>query len=404
VTAIDENDPVLFEWCEKLMSKGKFEDAENFARVLHETKGHPSLMMLARTLDANGKGKKASKLLRAEIEAKMGTVGPEMFEVIHLNGKILASMGKLKSSEKNFQHALRALPQDECFSAARASTEYQYASLLSALGKFHPAQEIFNKAIPVNCDNNWKTSSRIVDFFVGSKSQNLVKHLESHANENVHLHIHGVSIGEKDLGSKKSAWDKFRKDYSKQTLSVSVSNRHIEANHLTAAQIKSIYSFERFWVLPSILETYDKPVLVADLDQLPLRNPSDLLSEEFDVALLKFPKGVLNILSVISATLSIFRPTPNGRLLSKQLSEYFTSAFNNEAKLNWHVDQAGLAVMDYKNKDADILYLDPKLVVTDPNKYDPIEASENGAWFWSVTNSIEGNAKKLEMHNKKASS
>ena len=443
MTDVYKNDPVLLEWCEQLLIKGKFEDAEKFAHVLHEAKDHSSLLMLARALDANGKSKKATKLLKTQIEKHMGTVGAEMFEVTHLNGKILASMGKLKSAEKNLQHSLRILPQDECFNAPRASTEYQLASLQAALGKFHPAQKKFNKAMPVNCDNGWKTSARIVDFFVESSSQqtsqssngrpfnvsiesevspdveliyfvagdvnycnkfapSLVKHLEDHAGRKVHLHIHGVSIGDKDPGAKKGVWDRLRKSLEKESLSISVSSRHINVNHLTATQIKSIYSFERFWILPSLLEAYDKPVLVADLDQIPLRDPLGLLADEFDAALLKFPKGVLNILSVISATLSVFRPTPKGRLLAEQLSEYFTSAFGNDAKLNWHVDQAALAVMDYKNEDANILYLSPKLVVTDPTKFDPVEATENGAWFWSVTNSIEGNARKLELYNSKA--
>ncbi len=440
MTDVYKNDPVLLEWCQELLIKGKFEDAENFAHVLREAKDHPSLLMLARALDANGKSKKATKLLKEQIEKTMGTVGPEIFEVIHLNGQILAGMGKLKSAEKNLKHALRVLPQDECFNPPRASTEYQLASLQSALGKFHPAQQKFNKAMPVNCDNGWKTSARIVDFFVGSQTQpskrklpnfliepeissdieliyfvagdinycnkfapSLVKHLEDYAGQKVHLHLHGVSIGNKDPGVKKGAWDKLRQSLTKETLSISVSNRHIDVNEHTAPQLKSIYSFERFWILPSILEAYDRPVLVADIDQIPLRDPRGLLTDEFDAALLKFPKGVLNILSVISATLSVFRPTPKGHLLSKQLSEYFTSAFDNDAKLNWHVDQAGLAVMDYRNEDANILYLDPKLVVTDPGKYDPVEATENGAWFWSVTNSIEGNARKLELYNNKAS-
>jgi len=232
----------------------------------------------------------------------------------------------------------------------------------------------------------------------------LVAHLKAHARQKIHLHIHGISIGENDRGTKASAWNKLRKSLDISGLSVSITNRHLDANHLTPAQIKSIYSFERFWVLPSILKTYDIPVLVADLDQIPLRDPSDLLLEEFDVALLKFPKSVLNILSVISATLSVFRPSTEGHRMAKNLSEYFTSAYNNEAKLNWHVDQAGLAVLDYKNENGKILYLDPKLVITDPSKQDPIEAAEKGAWFWSVTNSIAGNEKRLENYNKKAGS
>ena len=80
MTDVYKNDPVLLEWCQELLIKGKFEDAENFAHVLREAKDHPSLLMLARALDANGKSKKATKLLKEQIEKTMGTVGPEIFE------------------------------------------------------------------------------------------------------------------------------------------------------------------------------------------------------------------------------------------------------------------------------------------------------------------------------------
>jgi len=439
VTAVYTTDPILLEWCENLMAKGALDEAEKFAKVLHEANDHPSRLMLARTLEANGKAKKASKFLKSFIDDKMGTVGPEMFEVLQLNGKILAALGKLKSAEKSLKHALKVLPKDPCFDNVRAKTEYQLASLLAALGKFQPAQVIFNKSMPIKCDNNWETSARIVDFFVqdmsgknelkakekqtsldidGDISPNsdliylvsgdysyckkfapsLVKHLAKVTDSKVHLHIHGVSIGKKDLGSKQISWKKLNKELASLSSSVTFSRRHIAIENFNESQMKSIYSFERFTVLPHILDTYERPVLVADIDQLPLRDPSGLLTEKFDVALLRFPKGVLNILSVISATLSIFRPTENGINAATQLQDYFTSAMTNPAKLNWHVDQAGLAVLDYRNKDAEILHLNPKLVVTDPTKYDPAESVDEGAWFWSVTNSIAGNAKELDAY------
>lgn len=433
-----DNDLVLIEWCESLMTKGEYDEAEKFAKVLREANDHPSLLLLARALAMNDKSKKASRLLNFHIEQKIGTVGPEMFEILQLNGKILAAAGKLKASEKNLKHALRVLPNDECFDNARANTEYQLASLLAALGKFQSAQELFNKAMTVNCDNGWKTNARIIDLFVSERSKtqkplfkesfehikpkdhikgdtnlvylvsgdlgyckkfaaSLVKQIGKIASKKLHLHIHGVSVGKNDAGLKNIAWESLNKKLIAEGVSVSFSRHHIDLKALETSQVKSIYSFERFRILPNILDIFDMPVLVADIDQLPLKDPTTLLENNFDIALLRFPKNVLNILSVISATLSIFRPTSEGKAVARELSQYFTDAMDNKAKLNWHIDQAGLAVMDYKNQNADIFYLDPKTVATDPTKHNPKEALDNGASFWSITNSIEGNSKELDL-------
>lgn len=433
---VKNNDEVLIEWCHELIADGAYGEAESFAKVIYSSKKHPALLMLARAMNANGNSEAAVALLGEKIKKNMGTVGPEMFEVLQLHGKISAEIGDLETSDGSFEYALRALPNNQAFDSVRASTEYQYGSLLAAIGKFQQAQELFNKDLPVSCDNSWKTTSRTVDFFVTSKRHNvehkdtvsniikldastkliylvsgdlkycenfgprLLKSLNSFANAEIHLHFHGTSIGDKDLGAKEEAWDGFKKQLGKYSNSTSFSRNHIDKNDFNESQIKAIYSFERFRVLPNILKQHKIPVLVADIDQLPLRSPIGLLTDKFDVALLRFPKGVLNILSVISATLSFFRPTENGIAAADTLQSYFESALSNTAKLNWHVDQAGLAVLDYQNTDAHIKHLDSKLVVTDPSKHDPDEATKLGAWFWSVTNSIAGNAKKLDDYER----
>lgn len=432
------NDPALLEWCEGLLAEGAYDEAESFAKVLHEAGDHPSRLMLARALELNGKSKKASKFLGAYMDENLGALGPEMFEIAQLRGKILATMGRHKAARKSLKYALKALPDDECFDAARASTEYQLGSLLSALGSFEEAQCIFNRSMPVSCDNAWVTNARLVDFFVEPIDKNtealsledletftevdvsentkliylvsgdlfycqmfapsLAKSLLKVSTQDVHLHIHGISIGKNDPGVKNTPWKKLVKSLERSGIALSFSRRHIHRDRLQEHQKKAVYSFERFNILPLFLKKFEKPVLVADIDQIPLRSPAGLLDHEFDVALLRFPKGVLNILSVVSATLSVFRPSPEGLEAARILQSYFISAMKNEAKLNWHVDQAALAVLDYKNTSSNILHLDTKLVVTDPKKYDPDEAINEGAWFWSVTNSILGNSQELESY------
>lgn len=432
-----KTDPILLEWCETLLARGELEEAEKFAKALHESNEHATRLLLARTLKANEKGEEAAELLDRHLNANIDEIGPEMFEISQLYGSMIASMGKWDAAEDNLKHALKILPKGASFERAREITEYQLGSLYAARGKFKSAQKLFDKGLMVNCGNNWKTSTKTVDFFAEDKlkkshydlgesfsetlskiqlkpeveliylvsgdlryckkfGSSLLRQIKAVTDKKIHLHIHGVSVGEQDARSREPVWNKFRDDILSKDASVSFSRRHLNKNNLSAAEKKSIYSFERYFILPSILEQYELPVLVADIDQLPLRNPVELLEQDFDVALLRFPNNILNILSVVSATLSLFRPSLQGKAAANSLRNYFVSTLQNRESLNWHVDQAGLAVLDYKNVDAKIIHLSPKLVVTDPTKYHPEKAMEQGAWFWSVTNSIEGNAQKLD--------
>ena len=84
------------------------------------------------------------------------------------------------------------------------------------------------------------------------------------------------------------------------------------------------------------------------------------------------------------------------------LKKYFDAALSDKNQLNWHVDQAGLAVINYLNKDTNVSYFDTSVVVTDPKETNYENILVSGAKFWSVTNSIETTSEKMRIFAKAA--
>jgi len=79
-----KTDPILLEWCETLLARGELEEAEKFAKALHESNEHATRLLLARTLKANEKGEEAAELLDRHLNANIDEIGPEMFEISQL--------------------------------------------------------------------------------------------------------------------------------------------------------------------------------------------------------------------------------------------------------------------------------------------------------------------------------
>ena len=210
---------------------------------------------------------------------------------------------------------------------------------------------------------------------------------------NLHLHIHGIFSEETPYLEEASNWNFLKELIEKADIKATLTIGALNLDGLTQNQKKAVYSAERFRLLPELLEMNSGAVIVADIDQIPLRDPEPLLSNEFDLQLLYFPKSVLNFLSAVSATLSIFYPSPGGKNAATLLASYFNQAYLDPKKLDWHVDQAALATVNYTAFDCKIGRLSRNLVEDSSNNVDLHKAFSNGAYFWSVTNSIDSNAK-----------
>ena len=455
------NDPILYTWVTHLLDEGKIIEAEKFAEVLHLAGDMRSTSVLCDIYNMNNKHDKSIKIIDAlsrkynfdqqSMFDENGVFDEEdisdrdlVFQILHLKSRTLSMQGKLNEAKKCMELSLKVLPYyHKGTRKIRNVVEYQYASLLSKLGMFDEASDIFKKGIPVLCGNGSYTNTKIVNFnfnqkpleekdtdncsvkinlkgVTANKNAELIylvsadllycnkfasllsNKLKSLSDKKVHLHIHGISAGSNDSRKNSSEWKKLFTSIKKLNPSVSFTRQSYELCEFNRIQMKSIYSFERFRVLPSILEHFKLPVLVADIDQIPLSDPRENITNDSDVKLLRFPKASINILSLISATVSFFQFNERSMQFADNLKKYFDAALSDKNQLNWHVDQAGLAVINYLNKDTNVSYFDTSVVVTDPKEtnYENILAS--GAKFWSVTNSIETTSEKMRIFAKAA--
>lgn len=442
MTFINDTYAALQNWALELLQNKRFQEAAVFSQVLSGKRPHKAALGLAEEMGiVQQKPIIAIEFLEFILETKnIKQVDVEKFEIYQLMARIFSGANEAKESVKHFYNALNLLPKHKNYDHARQSVEYQLASQLAAIGELTEAQSIFDKDLPVECGNGWITSTKIINFNFGEHrageppssntktlfdrksgetaikmvylvaadikyftkfAPDLLKALIEFEAQGIHLHLCGISIGETSEGHKK--WANFtdalieNSDFTEVSFSITHSVLSVPIP-LTDVQKKSIFSFERFRVLPDILRQYNVPLLVADIDQTPLLSPLSLIHDDFDFALLNYPNSVLNILSSISATVSMFKPTPKGLVAADKLKAYFDNTFLEKKALNWHVDQAGLAVLALTNQDAKILYLKDKLVTSSALcAYD--NALSRGAFFWSITNSLTFGADQINQEN-----
>ena len=106
------------------------------------------------------------------------------------------------------------------------------------------------------------------------------------------------------------------------------------------------YATARFMFASHIMDQYDRPVFITDIDALLTKDPRQGLAElgAFDVALKCASGEVLEFpWTGTAATFSIFRPTNGAKAFLERLSRYFWYIFeNDEAENLWWIDQNAL--------------------------------------------------------------
>lgn len=411
------------------ISRNSEQSERDFANYMQTHKNDFSSLMLARHMGRNGNEAASLVVIEAYLSMLTKASRAERFEALQLKALIHAIAGDLDLSHDCLVNAQKALPNGQGYDSARSVSEYQLASVKAALGQLEDANEIFGRGLKIDCDNGWDTSTSIIDFsdlastdealdfenLLHKSDQNsfdcvylvaadleyckqflpmLINQFETLGSKKVHLHIHGISSS-CETQNLHQDWNAIKEMLDRSNIQSTLTIGRIKLKNLTTQKLKSVYASERFRMLPHLLETYYSPVVVADIDQLPLQNPSAILDSNCDFQLIYFPKSVLNFLSVVSATVSTFYPTPKGLQIAKFLKSYIDRAYSSLEKLDWHVDQAALAVAHHLYEDANIGYLNPDIVEKNPCNINPSIALKNGAMFWSVTNSIPGNSEAL---------
>lgn len=420
-------------WAFELLQDGRFHEAAIFSKIVYGGSANFPEVKLAEELGKTGESvSRALEFLEfILIDRNISKKSVERFEIFQLMARLFISKNDIESSLEYLNKSLNSLPKNNYTGHARESVEYQQASLLAQNNQFAEAQEIFDKGLRVKCGNGWVTTTKIIDFrerktifddnttleaelffentvsntsapkmvyFVAADiiyctkfAIDLITAFSKIKHKDIHIHIHGITID--DWPKDQEKWTSFTetlREFIKDTeislcLTHSISSKTFSMSDI---QKKTIYSFERFRLLPQLLKHYELPVVVADIDQIPLLSPLYLVDFEFDFALLKLTSSRLNFLSLFSATLSVFKPTQEGLKSAYKLKSYFDRAYQENGLLKWHLDQAGLAVVALTNRHAKLLFLDEKIVTTDARLLQRKNSEQSEAYFFSVTNSL----------------
>lgn len=121
-----------------------------------------------------------------------------------------------------------------------------------------------------------------------------------------------------------------------------LTERRVDLQAASPNQRKALFSCERFLFLAEMLEKYQKPILVTDIDVECVRDPRELLGRmgEADLGYTNF-RNTLEAWERYAATALIFRPTEAAIMFCRRLADLLVSALDSHAQ-PWFIDQIAL--------------------------------------------------------------
>jgi hypothetical protein len=309
---------------------------------------------------------------------------------------------------------------------------YTLASLLPHLGRFAEANAHAARGTLITCGDLQRTSSRVVRFpeslpetcheppahlqrrvayemaadvpnveavyLVGCDSryfqlfgEALATSIASRSGLPMVLHFHLINPDA-------AAEELLARLRSQLAVPIACSRESVVLADLNERQRRTYLSCARFLVLPDILDRYGRLLIVADADQLVIRNLSPLIQAlaGHDVGLRLDEMQVANILALVSASILAINPTSGGSRFVRTVREVLAERMDDPAGLSWHLDQAALAVThlwvpEIKTCRFPLWIMDS---VTDPMA--PADALDPRSLFWSITYSHQLSTRKLE--------
>ena len=171
---------------------------------------------------------------------------------------------------------------------------------------------------------------------------------------------------------------------------VAFSSEEVDLAGLSDDQRRVYYASARFFVLSALRRHYDKPVIVADIDQVVLRDPASLIEPDSDVAAIRFPYGRFNLMARFSASV-IIAASPAAETYFDRVAGYIAGRMSDPQAIAWHLDQIALDVAYLVSDDIVLSELPSGAMLSAAPEADV----PNGTYFWSVTYSVAANARKL---------
>ena len=152
------------------------------------------------------------------------------------------------------------------------------------------------------------------------------------------------------------------------------------------------YSCLRYYVYMHLISSAtvfdDSLVVLLDIDMTQMRPLDDLLvtCRKNDVSLLVYATNVDNIMSLISGSLVILKPSDKSVRFVTEIIRHFNQCFSR-GSVSWHLDQIGLALAFLRCRNLDYFYLPTDSIRSEPFvNIDYLNSAE--AYFHSSTASI----------------
>lgn len=160
------------------------------------------------------------------------------------------------------------------------------------------------------------------------------------------------------------------------------------------------YACRRFQLLPAILRRAAAPVIIADVDQLVVRDLAPVLTatRETDVGLIHFGElAYASPLATISASVVVAGATAGARRYFDLVAAYIAHCFERDLWV-WHLDQAALyaakLMVESQGEPVRIRLLDPAILESAAFDGQSTSKPAPGTVFWSITHSLSSNAAK----------
>ncbi|MGX5774984.1 glycosyltransferase [Methylorubrum zatmanii] len=345
--------------------------------------------------------------------------------LLHVRAIANCHLGRFGDALSDMQRAWEMQPSSE-------SIAYGLASLKAYLGRFDEAEKLFSRPLNVPLDNGGATTTATIRFDEPSQASRygfdqlyqrklkidrqdvrerhaacevvlcfccdvkyfqlfsaaVVESIQRNAKITVGVHVHLInpdSVAEAEIGRLQSKVD-VPLSYSSEAVDLSIFNE---------SQCKTYYSCSRFLNLPDLMGTINRPILLTDADQL-LVKPLKRLIEQMhaaDAGLLIFPTAACNILSLISASVVFAGVGPAAKTFFERIACYLAVSLTQPSRVQWHLDQAALAVAYVTNEQAVVRSL--PVGIMHSNVHDGQEVFLGDSIFWSITYSISENAAKI---------
>ncbi|MDQ2104720.1 tetratricopeptide repeat protein [Azospirillum isscasi] len=389
------------------------------SRAVAAMPGVETLLHLADLQSLADRGDEAKATLRRLEEDYRA----DLFDALPQFAIVQARLGDMPGGIRNFQTFLSRR------AAVPAVLHYILGSMLAVEGRFAEANEIFDRGLLISCGDGKLTCTRIIhfpdaiptqvrpfpipravelplaDFAAGAEAvyfvccdaryfglfgEPLCNALLARAEADLAIHIHIVNP---TPDSERTADRLCRRIGTR----LAISRERTALDDLTQRERRTYYSCARFLILPELLRRYGRPMLVADADQIVLRSLRPLLADfaGHDIGLLKFPKQISNIFSLLSATALLVADTEGGRSFCDTVADTLAERFADPAAVSWHLDQTAMVVAHLLHPHLRTWHLSPSLLHSELLEGGVPSRPPEETVFWSITASHPQNMAKL---------